>query len=266
VFQDKTCVRCHSVRGSGGKVGPELSASVVAGGSSEWMRNMWNHAQSMIQPITEATGQWPQFFGGEMNDLLAYITAGAPAGHSARQEAPGSAAKGWRVFQTKCIQCHTVRGQGGNVGPELGPEHDVALTTARFASLLWNHAPAMLQQGRDKGIAAPVLQGDEMKDLLAFLASLRYFEPSGSPYVGEHVFAERGCAGCHGPAAEGTANGPRLRPGAEAFTTVSFTTALWRHGPKMIDRAEAMGVTWPTLKPSDVGDLVSFLNAPARQK
>ena len=49
----------------------------------------------------------------------------------------------------------------------------------------------------------------------------------------------------------------------DAFTTVSFTTALWRHGPGMIDRAEALGIPWPMLKPTDVGDLVSFLNAQA---
>jgi mono/diheme cytochrome c family protein len=264
VFNEKTCVRCHSVRGSGGKVGPELS-SAVARSSSEWVRTMWNHAQSMIEPVTGATGRWPLFMGGEMNDLIAYLTSGAPSERSA-QEVRGNAERGWRVFQAKCIHCHSVRGQGGSVGPELGPEHDVPLSTARFASVLWNHAPAMFEQGREKGIASPVLQGDEMTDLLAFLASLRYFEPTGSPFVGERVFAERGCSGCHGPGAEGTPNGPRLRSGTEAFTTVSFTAALWRHGPRMIDRAEAMGVTWPALKPTDIGDLVSFLNTPPGQK
>jgi hypothetical protein len=34
----------------------------------------------------------------------------------------------------------------------------------------------------------------------------------------------------------------------------------------MIDRAEELGIPWPTLKPTDIGDLVSFLNAPARPK
>jgi hypothetical protein len=34
----------------------------------------------------------------------------------------------------------------------------------------------------------------------------------------------------------------------------------------MIDRAEELGMPWPTLKPTDIGDLVSFLNTPARQK
>lgn len=266
VFNEKTCVRCHSVRGTGGKAGPELSAVTIDGGSGAWTRTMWNHAQSMIEPITRATGEWPQFTGSEMNDLIAYVSAGGPPEPPAAHAVHGSADEGWRVFQAKCIHCHAVRGQGGNVGPELGPEHDMHLTTARLASVMWNHAPAMIRQGRDKGIALPVLQGNEITDLLTFLASLRYFEPTGSPFVGERVFAERGCAGCHGSGAEGTQNGPKLRAGADAFTTVSFTTALWRHGPRMIDRAESMGVTWPTLQPSDVGDLVSFLNSPSRPK
>jgi hypothetical protein len=66
--------------------------------------------------------------------------------------------------------------------------------------------------------------------------------------------------------AEGTQIGPGLRSGTEAFTTISFTVALWRHGPRMIDRAQELGIPWPTLKATDLGDLVSFLNAPARPK
>jgi hypothetical protein len=118
----------------------------------------------------------------------------------------------------------------------------------------------MLQQVREKGVPALLLQGDEITDVLAFIASLRYFEPNGSEFVGERVFAERGCSGCHGPAAEGTRLGPALRTGAEAFTTVSFATALWKHSPRMIDRAEETGVSWPVLQATDIGDLVSFLN------
>jgi len=84
--------------------------------------------------------------------------------------------------------------------------------------------------------------------------------------VGERVFTERGCAGCHGSGAEGTQLAPPLRAGAEAFTTVSFTTALWKHGPKMVDRAEESGTQWPILQPTDIGDLVSFLNEAPRRK
>ena len=50
-----------------------------------------------------------------------------------------------------------------------------------------------------------------MTDLLAFLASLRYVEPAGTPVAGKQVFADRGCAACHGNSAEGTQSGPRLK-------------------------------------------------------
>jgi hypothetical protein len=34
----------------------------------------------------------------------------------------------------------------------------------------------------------------------------------------------------------------------------------------MVDRVEEIGISWPTLEPTDIGDLVAFLNAPRRQK
>jgi cytochrome c2 len=269
VFNEKGCVRCHSVGGTGGQAAPELSKIATGSNSNAWTLTMFNHAGSMVGPITSALGQWPQFTGNEMTDLIAYVSLSTPQPSKNTREVSGDAELGWGVFQSRCMPCHSVRG-GGSVGPELGrelgPERDLPLTTGQFASVLWNHAPEMLRQARENGISPPVLQGNDMADLRTFLASLRYFEPTGSPLVGERVFSERGCAACHGRMAEGTQIGPGLRSGTEAFTTISLTVALWRHGPRMIDRAQELGIPWPTLKATDVGDLVSFLNAPARQK
>jgi cytochrome c2 len=266
LFREKGCAHCHSVGETGSQAAPELSKMAAGLDSNAWTGAMLNHVGSMIGPVTSALGQWPQFSGNEMNDLIAYVRSSAPQPAVKAQEIPGNAERGWAVFQNRCIQCHSARGQGGGVGPELGPERDFPLATGQFASVLWNHAPAMLQKARENQIPPPVLQGNEMADLRMFLASLRYFEPSGSPLVGERVFSERGCAACHGQRAEGTKFGPGLRAGKEAFTTISFTAALWRHGPQMIDRAEELGIPWPTLKATDVGNLVSFLNAPASPK
>ena len=266
VFAEKGCVRCHAVNGTGGKAAPDLATIPNRGDADAWTRAMLNHAASMVAPITSSLGQWPQLSGKEMNDLIAYVSQGAPRPAGTPREVFGSAERGWGVFQGRCISCHSVRGQGGNLGPELGPDRDLPLTTAQLASLMWNHAPAMLQRGREAGIAPPQLQGHEMTDLRTFLASLRYFEPAGSPLIGERVFSERGCAACHGSMAEGTKMGPPLKATAEAYTTVSFSAALWRHGPRMIDRAQEYGLTWPTLKATDIGDLVSFLNTPVRPK
>ena len=266
VFNEKGCSSCHSVGGTGGKAAPELSAIAADGDPNSWTAAMLNHAGPMVAPITAALGQWPQFSGSEMNDLIAFASPSVSRTANSPHETPGDAQRGWSVFQSRCIQCHSVRQQGGTLGPELGPERDLPLTTAQFGSVMWNHAPAMLRQGHESGIPPTQLQGSEVADLLAFLASLRYFEPLGSPLVGERVFAERGCAACHGPMAEGTKIGPGLKAGAEAYTTVSFTASLWRHGPKMIDRSREYGMPWPTLKATDIGDLVSFLNAPTSPK
>ena len=265
VFNGKGCSQCHSIRNSGGKTAPDLSSVAAVNNTSVWTRAMWNHAQSMVDPVSKALGRWPQFTGGEMNDLIAYAGGAAPATPARGNQMRGSAERGWQVFQRKCIECHSVHAQGGNAGPELGPERDLPLGEAQFASVLWNHAPAMLQKVRDRGTALPLLQGDEVADLNIFLASLRYVEPAGSALVGERVFTERGCAHCHGSDAQGTKLAPQLRAGSEAFTTVSFATALWRHGPHMVDRAEESGVKWPVLEATDIGDLVSFLNSPAQK-
>jgi cytochrome c2 len=265
VFQDKGCASCHSVRQSGGHTAPDLATPAVSGSTSVWTRAMWNHARAMVDPVTKTLGRWPQFTGSQMNDLIAYVEEGARSSSGRGDHLRGNAEKGWQVFQHKCIECHSVHGEGGNVGPALGPEHDLPLGEAEFAAVLWNHAPAMLVKFHDTGTSLPLLEADEVTDLNAFLASLRYYEPSGSALVGERVFTERGCAHCHGPGAQGTKLGPQLRSSSEAFTTVSFTTALWRHGPHMMDRAEESGQPWPVLQPGDIGDLVSFLNGPARK-
>ena len=263
VFNEKGCVRCHSVGGTGGQAAPELSKIAAGSDSNAWTRAMLNHAGSMIAPITSTLGQWPQFTGNEMNDLIAYVRRSASQPARSAREIPGNAERGWGVFQNRCIQCHSVRGQGGSVGPELGPERDLPLTTGQFASVLWNHAPAMLRQARENGIPPPVLQGNEMADLRTFLASLRYFEPTGSPWWASASFPSAAAQLAMAIWRKAQQIGPGLRSGTEAFTTISFTAALWRHGPRMIDRAEELGIPWPTLKPTDIGDLVSFLNAPA---
>src|ERR1039458_5492604 len=110
------------------------------GGGSEgdnlaWMHAMWNHAQSMIEPVTKELGAWPQFTGAEMSDLVAYVNGGPSPTIQEDGDLRGSADHGWEVFQAKCIQCHSVRGKGGKIGPELGPDHDLPRTSDRKTAI-----------------------------------------------------------------------------------------------------------------------------------
>ena len=267
VFTLKGCNQCHTLRGEGGHAAPELTDVAAQGDDIAWVRAMWNHAGRMIGPITKRLGEWPEFQSEEMTHLIAYVGVGRAPGIGqtpAENVLRGSAERGWLAFQVKCMGCHAVAGQGGKIGPELGPDNDLPHTTARFATVLWNHAPAMLARVHQASVAVPVLEGNEIKDIQTFLISLQYFEPAGSALLGERVFNQRGCARCHGPQAEGTTEGPRLKPAREAFTPVSLTSTLWNHGPGMWARAQQLGVPWPALEGTDLGDLTSFLNNPAK--
>lgn len=260
LFEAKGCVRCHAVYGKGGRTGPDLS-TVGAETPIEWTQEMWNHAPAMETEFRKLGLPWPKFDGGEMNDLLAYVREirGGP-----RQEfelLPADPDRGWQLFQSKaCIVCHTVKGEGGRVGPELAARQDRPVTIVQFAGLMWNHSPEMWRAMQSRNIPRPTFTGRQMADLIAFLHSVRYFEPGGSPQVGQVLFTRRGCSECHGAAGEGTGSGPALRGRGRTFTTVTLATALWRHGPVMNQRAQQLGRPWPKLMESDVGDLLVFLN------
>ena len=101
--------------------------------------------------------------------------------------------------------------EGRQLRAGAGTTERASVDNAQFAAVFWNHAPQMLRQSKETGIPAPMFQGQEMTDLLTFLASLRYFEPTGTATAGAKVFTDRGCAACHGSIAEGTPAGPALK-------------------------------------------------------
>ncbi len=259
LFQSKGCIRCHGISGQGGKIGPDLTAVSGVDTPIWWTETMWNHAPAMEAGMRQVGLSWPVFEGQEMNDLLAYIRQVNSSPRRESELLPADPAAGRKVFREKsCITCHAVRGEGGRLGPDLDPKGGRTLTLVQFAGRMWNHSPNMWRAMAERGVPRPTFKGRQMADLIAFLYSLRYFEPAGSPEAGKTLFEKRGCARCHGPVGQGTSFAPQVR--GRGLTTLTFAEALWRHGPAMYERMKTMSQPWPTLEETDVGDLVAFLN------
>lgn len=259
LFTNKKCIRCHAVGGVGGKIGPDLSAATDLTGPMEWTEALWNHASGMRQAAEHEGIDWPQFQEHELRDLYAYVRQNA----SRSSVAPGDPARGWQVFQQKsCTGCHSIRTTDQLEGPNLGPERQLPETFAGLGGAMVSHSPQMEKAMARQGITRPQLSAQEMTDIFAFLYSLRYVDPAGSPHVGASVFKWRGCSRCHGENAEGTAFAPALRE--RTYNSISLAVALWRHGQRMHAQTGPVGIGWPTLVESDVGDLLAFLNSPLR--
>lgn len=264
LFQSKECIRCHAINGQGGRIGPDLAQVPGLDSPVAFTRELWNHASAMQVRMQELGITWPEFEGHDLNDLFAYRQAASPQSAPGSAGVPGDPERGWKVFQDKaCMSCHSVEGED-RVGPSLGAKLILPGTFLEVGGLMLSHSPKMQRAMEAQQISRPRFDGDEMADLVAFLYSLRYTEPAGSPYVGESIFTWRGCSRCHGGQAQGTDAAPTLRGRGQNYNSIALATALWRHGNGMYYQTKKMGVSWPTLIESDVGDLLAYLNSPVR--
>ncbi len=263
VFRDKQCNRCHSVQGRGGKLGPDLTSVDSVETPIEWTQALWNHCAKMQAEVRRLNMSWPTFKPKEMADLFAYVRRAT--GHK-DGEFPFPASdpqNGWQVFQDKgCIRCHSVSRNSQGAAPALGANLALPPTFSEFGADMVNHFPKMQQTMTAQGNSVPEFNGTEMSDLVGFIYSLHYVEPSGSLPVGASVFAWRGCADCHGPQAEGTRSAPALRGTGQNYTANRLATDLWRHGARMYKQNNRLKRNWPMLQESDIGNLLTFLNSP----
>lgn len=258
VFASKRCNSCHSSTMANGASGPELAITVNLDGTLGWSASLWNHAPKMLLASERQKIEWPQFHGAELRDLYAFTSPTATA-------VPlGDPERGWRLFQQKsCAGCHSIRGTYQLQGPNLGPEQPLPSTLSELSGVMLTHFPKMEKAMSLQGMNAPALSAQEMADIFAFLYSLRYVEPSGSPQVGASVFGWRGCSRCHGANAEGTSRAPSLR--GRSYNSITLGVVLWHHGQQMYAETRKLKYAWPTLAEEDIGDLLAFLNLPANE-
>ena len=176
--------------------------------------------------------------------------------------------QGAKLFQSlACIQCHSVNGKGGQIGPDLGRIVDRNFTPAALAATMWNHAPTMWAAMRERSIRAGELDEQGAADLFAYFYSTRFFEKPGDAARGKRVFSERGCAGCHGLTAP-------LQPGIQPVSQwrslnspIALAEQMWNHLPNMQAAAGARHIHLPQLESQEFTDLLVYLrNLPATRE
>jgi mono/diheme cytochrome c family protein len=260
VFTKKSCGQCHSVRGVGGKIGPDLARSQSGGGFYELGAAMWNHLPKMGERMREQRIERPRLTATDVSNLLAFLFT------AAYREESGDATSGEQLFTAKgCVQCHSVGGKGGNVGPALDALKG-ANSPVLIAAAMWNHGPRMAEAMKAKGIERPTFKDRELVDLVAYVVgAARAVDTTttqvvpGTPERGGKLFADKRCATCHAVGGRGGKLGPALGGRAHHVSLTEFAALMWNHGPAMWTRMKARGIEVPQLTGQEMADIVAYL-------
>lgn len=74
----KSCLKCHSLRGEGARLAPDLSAQRPAYESGvAWATRMWGHTPAMAAKALEIGVLYPRFAEDEMLNLVAFLRSSA---------------------------------------------------------------------------------------------------------------------------------------------------------------------------------------------
>jgi mono/diheme cytochrome c family protein len=150
LFQSKSCANCHT-----GSLA--LDNRLRGKTLTEIAVDMWNHA-----PMMERTPI--RMDQDDMRAIVSYLWS--------RQlfQEQGNAARGKKVFASKnCGACHNDPASGA---PDLARSSKGG-SAVSVISVLWEHGPRMLEGMREKNIAWPRFNTQEMRDLIAHLQETR---------------------------------------------------------------------------------------------
>ncbi len=271
LFREKSCVRCHTVGGYGGSVGPPLDRYQRYLSPLFMAQAMWNHGPQMGEKMQALGVERPTFVGREMVDLLSYIRQAAkdlPAAPVYME--PGDPDHGKQLFTAKgCSRCHAIWGEGGTVGPDLGRQ-PLRRGLTEVAGLMWNHELHMWQKTQELGIPLPSFADQEMADVIAYLYFIASQGEPGDAMRGRQAFERLRCGACHAVGGVGERIGPDLSQSGAVRHPIELATAMWNHGGIMAQWVRERNLAWPTLTGNDVADLqkylLTFQPAPLPQK
>ncbi len=260
LFADKGCIKCHSIQGVGGRIGPDLSKGGFNLSLSQIAGIMWNHFPKMNEKMRELKIPRPRFEVTEMADLIAYLY------YLNYFDEPGTPAKGRVLFREKgCIKCHSIGGEGGDIGPTLDKIR--YYTSPIFmAQTMWNHGLEMNIKMKELDIGWPTFKGNEIVDIISYVQATskaevkeRVYILPGSPQEGKRLFSEKGCIRCHSIRGEGGNVGPDLSKRGLRQSVTQVAGTMWNHGPNMWKKMEEIGIPRPKFSGKEMADLIAYL-------
>ena len=244
LFSAKHCSECHGLVDARIPEAKPVAQWTSVGQPIALVNAMWNHAATMRQEFAKKNLSWPDLTTQDLADILVYLRS-LPATHAVDSRVEiTSGARGQALFESKgCAACHAGRVA---LAPRLKGK-----TLTDIAVAMWDHEPKMP--------AAPApLEPSEMREIVSYLWAEQFFTDRGNPAAGERAFRAKRCTICHNDTSNAA---PKLTGLGRSFAATTMVSALWRHGPRMLDQMKAKGIAWPRFDAKEMANLVAYLNA-----
>lgn len=171
---------------------------------------------------------------------------------------PGDLKEGWKVFYQKgCIRCHSIWGEGGKGGSDLGTLPQAYVGQAQLAALMWNHSPEMWGRMIARKIPLEKIGKKEMADLFAFLYFIRYMDEPGDLKKGKTT-VDSACAKCH--ATKEGAKSDLSRWGMYT-NPILWAQMMWNHSSQMEKERKRTGSLRFEFKGKEMVDLIAYIRS-----
>jgi cytochrome c2 len=260
LLTSKGCMRCHSIWGAGGEMGPDFARVSANKNLPEILGDFWNHTPRMIEYAGREGLKWPRFELEEMENVISYLY------YLNIFDSPGDPEVGSIVFHRKaCDYCHSVSSIGSNRVRSL--DHFAHyITPMPLAQAMWNTGSSMIKMQKEWGIEMPWFEGREMADIQAFIrrygdrkGEIVEFKQPPNPFEGERLFHSKKCDRCHSLIKDSMGGIPSLEMVAFKKTLSEISGILWNHSYKMRSRMNALGIKFPIFAENEMADLIAFL-------
>ncbi len=174
---------------------------------------------------------------------------------------PNNPLKGRIVFEEKgCIDCHSIGGFGGKIGPDLLKQQYFG-SLVGLAAIIWNHIPKMNRRMRKMHKSRPRFTKEEMLNLISFLYYLHYLGQPGSVSNGKNLLKKKGCVSCHSINKRGSKIAPNFRTLDKKLTPLFLVQSMWNHFPRMSKKMKDLQKEYPHLTGKEMVDIEAYIKA-----